>query len=284
MTKIPSLLEMLKAGVHFGHQRSRWHPKMQPYIFGLRNGVHIIDLEKTAIALGQALEYVKNLVADGKVILFVGTKRQARDFVTKAAESCGMPYVTERWIGGLLTNFEEFKRRMKKYKELEGMTISGEIEKYTKKEQAVMQKQLLKMDKYLKGLKGLEKLPDALYIADLRVEKTAVTEAGKTAVPMVAVCDTNTNPDKAAYPIPSNDDAVHAIEMMVNAVAAAVNEGKVELEKRRLAEPVAAAAPAKLKLTFTDESEALAPAMAKSVSPGAAPGKERRVIKTQEVV
>lgn len=284
MTTVPSLLEMLKAGVHFGHQRSRWHPKMQPYIFGLRNGVHIINLEKTAEALGQALEYVKELVASGKVILFVGTKRQARDFVTKAAVSCGMPYVTERWIGGLLTNFDEFKRRMKKYKELEGMMISGEIEKYTKKEQAVMQKQLLKMDKYLKGLKGLEKLPDALYIADLRVEKTAVTEAGRTSVPMVAVCDTNTNPDKAAYPIPSNDDAVHAIEMMVNAVAAAVNEGKVELEKRRLAEPMAEAAPAKLKLTFTDESETMAPALAKSALTGVAPSKERRAIKTQEVV
>jgi small subunit ribosomal protein S2 len=172
--KMPTLLEMLKAGVHFGHQKSRWHPKMEQFIFGVRNGVHIIDLEKTQVQLEKALEYTKNLAAKGHVILFVGTKRQAREAIKAAAMSCEMPYLVERWIGGLLTNFEEVKRRLKKYKNLKDMFDSGEIEKYTKKEQVVMKKQLEKLDKYLIGLTGLEKLPDAVYIADMRTEKTNV--------------------------------------------------------------------------------------------------------------
>lgn len=273
----PSLLEMLQAGVHFGHQRSRWHPKMAQFIYGLRNGVHIIDLEKTVVELEKAAKYAKSLAAEGKVILFVGTKRQARDYVRVAAESCGMPYVTERWIGGLLTNFDEFKRRMKKYRELEGMMETGEIEKYTKKEQNAAQKQLIKMDKYLKGLKTLEKLPDALYVADLRVEKTAVTEAIKVDVPMVAVCDTNTNPDKVAYPIPANDDAVRAIEMIVNVIAEAVNDGKKEFEKRVAMQPkVVDLAPVLLKTKEPSTVASAKPAVAKTA--------ERRSLKQQEVV
>ncbi len=233
MVKIPSLAEMLKAGLHFGHQSSRWHPKMREYIFGARNGVHIIDLEKTQQKMEEALEYVKTLAAKGKVILFVGTKRQARDLVQAAAEACGMPYLTERWIGGLLTNFDELKRRLKKYITLTNEVASGEIEKYTKKEQLSFKKQLVKMDRYLRGLIKLEKLPDALYIADMRMEKTAVVEANRTKVPMVGVCDTNVNPAKASYAIPANDDAVGSIKMVVDLIAAAVLEGKSEWEKEK---------------------------------------------------
>ncbi len=232
--KMPTLLEMLKAGVHFGHQKSRWHPKMEQFIFGVRNGVHIIDLEKTQAQLEKALEYTKNLAAKGHVILFVGTKRQAREAIREAALSCEMPYLVERWIGGLLTNFEEVKRRLKKYKNLKDMFDSGEIEKYTKKEQVVMKKQLEKLDKYLIGLTGLEKLPDAVYIADMRTEKTALAETDRTDVPTVAVCDTNTNPTKVHYPIPANDDSVNSIKMIADMMAEAVKEGRKEFEKKKL--------------------------------------------------
>ncbi len=225
---------MLKAGVHFGHQRSRWHPKMEQYLFGVRNGVHVIDLDKTVEELEKSLRYVKTLASEGKVILFVGTKRQAREPVRLAAESCGMPYLVERWIGGLLTNFEEFRRRLKKYKGLKEMVATGEVEKYTKKEQSTMKKQIAKLDKYLIGLTNLEKIPDALYIADLRIEKTALAEATKTNVTMVAVCDSNVDPTKVKYPIPANDDAVNSVKMIVGLLAQAINEGKAEFEKRKV--------------------------------------------------
>jgi small subunit ribosomal protein S2 len=228
MTQIPSLLEMLKAGVHFGHQGSRWHPKMEPYIFGTKNGIHVIDLEKTSIELEKSLALVKKMSSEGKVILFVGTKRQARAIIKEAAEACGMPFLVERWIGGLLTNFEECQRRLKKYKMLREQVATGEIEKYTKKEQSTFKKQLMKMDKYLSGLIALEKIPDALYIADLRVEKTALTEARRVGVPVVAVCDTNVDPTKATQIIPANDDAVNSIKMMAKLISEAIAEGKEE--------------------------------------------------------
>ncbi|TSC83772.1 MAG: 30S ribosomal protein S2 [Parcubacteria group bacterium Gr01-1014_13] len=234
MSKMPTLLEMLKAGVHFGHQKSRWHPKMEQYIFGVRNGVHIIDLEKTQVQLDKALNYVKNLAAKGQVILFVGTKRQAREITKAAAVSCEQPYLVERWIGGLLTNFGEVKRRLKKYHDLKEMFATGEIEKYTKKEQVTMKKQLEKLDKYLIGLTTLDKMPDALYIADMRTEKTALAEAERTEVPTVAVCDTNVNPEKVNYAIPANDDAVNSIKLITDLIAEAINEGRKEFEKKKL--------------------------------------------------
>jgi small subunit ribosomal protein S2 len=234
MTKIPTLLEMLKAGVHFGHQKSRWHPKMEQFIFGVRNGVHIIDLEKTQEQLEKSLSYVKNLAAKGQVILFVGTKRQAREITKEAAINCEMPYLVERWIGGLLTNFDEVKRRLKKYHNLKEMFATGEIEKYTKKEQVTMKKQLEKLDKYLIGLTTLDKMPDALFIADMRTEKTALAEAKRTEVPTVAVCDTNVNPEQVNYAIPANDDAVNSIKLITDLVAEAVKEGKKEFEKKKL--------------------------------------------------
>lgn len=234
MVKLPTLLEMLKAGAHFGHQKSRWHPKMAPYLFGVRNGVHVIDLEKTLEQLEKTLTYVQNQAAEGKVILFVGTKRQARAAVEAAAKECGMPFLTERWIGGLLTNFDEFQVRLKKFNKLAEEIANGEIERYTKKEQVNYKKMYEKMSKYLIGLKSLNRLPDALYLADMRVEKTALAEAERMHVPVVAVCDSNVNPNKANHVIPANDDAVNSIKMMAGLIAAAVKEGQVEWEKKKL--------------------------------------------------
>jgi small subunit ribosomal protein S2 len=231
MVKLPSLLEMLQAGVHFGHQKSRWHPKMKPYLFGSRNNLYIIDLEKTVEELAKTLEYVKNISREGKTILFVGTKRQTQDLVKAAAINCNMPYAVERWIGGLITNFSELKKRLKKYDEMKKELKSGEVEKYTKKEQIDFKKDLEKMDKYLAGLVGLEKVPDALYIADMRTEKTALAEAQKKKMPVIAVCDSNVNPEEADYIIPANDDAVNSIKMMADLIAEAVNEGKAEAQK-----------------------------------------------------
>jgi len=236
MSNIPSLLEMLKVGAHFGHQHSRWHPKMKSYIYGSRNGVHVIDLERTQADLEKALAYVKDLASKGKVILFVGTKRQAQAPIKAAAESCGMPFLTERWIGGLLTNFSEAKDRLKKYRTLKDQVATGEIEKYTKKEQVELKKKLVKMDKYLNGLVNMDRLPDALYVTDMRVAKTAVAEANRMHIPIVGVCDTNVNPEKAEFVIPANDDAVNSIKMMADLVAESVNEGKVEFEKNKAAE------------------------------------------------
>ncbi len=230
---MPTLLEMLKAGAHFGHQKSRWHPKMASYLFGSRNGVHIIDLEKSLVEMEKAYEYVKSLAANGKMILFVGTKRQSREIIKEAAESCDMPYTVERWIGGLLTNFEEVKKRLKKYQQMKEEVKTGEVEKYTKKEQIEFKRELEKMDNYLSGLVKLERIPEAIYVADMRVEKTAIAEAQRTGVKIVGVCDSNVNPQEAQYIIPANDDAVNAIRMIANLMAEAVKEGKKEWEKKK---------------------------------------------------
>jgi small subunit ribosomal protein S2 len=241
----------------------------------------VIDLEKTLEQLETTLAYVRSQVAAGKVILFVGTKRQAREIIREAAESCGMPFLVERWIGGLLTNFDEFKRRLKKYTGLKEQVKTGEIEKYTKKEQSTLKKQLEKMDKYLSGLVDVNKLPDALFIADMRVEKTAITEARRVNLPVVAVCDTNVDPTKATYVIPANDDAVNSIRMMAELVAAAVNEGKQDAEKNRAAmviekeKEMAAAKEAKTMVESKEEK----PVAAKAAP--AAPKKEKRALQIE---
>jgi len=261
---IPSLMDMLKAGMHFGHQKSRWHPKMKPYIFGVRNGVHIINLERTALELEKALSYAADLAANGKTILFVGTKRQAQNIVKAAALNCGMPFLTERWIGGLLTNFDETKQRLKKYKNLKQQIESGEIEKYTKKEQLDIKKSVEKMDKYLSGLTTLEKMPEALFIIDLRVSKTAVAEAQRTNVPIIGVCDTNVNPDQATVVIPANDDAVNSIKIISDLMSEAIKEGKVKWEKNKAAmEKEMKKAPIMAEVKNTEGKSSLVKAAAK---------------------
>jgi small subunit ribosomal protein S2 len=234
--KIPSIMEMLKAGVHFGHQVSRWHPKMGDYIFTERNGVHVINLEETKKSLESTLESVRNMALEGKEILFITTKPQAREIVRNAAIDCGSPYLVERWVGGLLTNFYEMKKLFKKYLSLKEQQETGEFERYKKHEQVKITKELEKMDKNLSGIAYLEKMPDAIFIPSLQREKTAVVEANKMNVPIIGVCDTNSNPKKADYVIPANDDAVNSIKMIVGLVAEAIKEGKLEYEKRVIAE------------------------------------------------
>jgi len=233
--KIPSILEMLQSGVHFGHQVSRWHPKMKPFIFTERNGVHVIDLEKTQVKLKEVAEIVKKMAAEGKIILFATTKPQAKEIVRQAAVSCSMPYLVERWLGGMLTNFVEIKKLIKKYNILKQEKESGELEKYTKKEQLEFTKQLERMERYLCGLSNLEKMPDVVFLPSFQKEKTAVLEADRMQVPVVAICDTNANPVKADYFIPGNDDAVNSIKLLVNVIAEAVKEGKEEFEKNKVA-------------------------------------------------
>ncbi len=240
--KIPSITEMLQAGVHFGHQTSRWHPKMNQYIFTVRNGIHVINLEKTQAELEKTLAAVRSMAAEGKSILFVTTKPQARDIVKQAAIDCGSPYLIDRWLGGMITNFTEIKKLIRSYIDLKEQQKSGELEKYTKKEQLEIAKDLEKKDETLGGLISLDRMPDAVFFPALQREKTAVVEANKMGVTVIGVSDTNANPLKADYIIPANDDAVKSLAMMVSLVAEAIKEGKEEFEKKK-AETKAAAQP-----------------------------------------
>ncbi len=236
MTTIPSLVELLKAGAHFGHQTSHWHPKMKPFIFGVRSGVHIINLEETQKALERALGFLKSIAARGGSVLFVGTKRQAQEIVKKYALECGMPYVNERWLGGTLTNFGQIKTSIKELKTLKDQRDKGELRKYTKREQLMIQRKIAEMEHKLGGIASLERAPDALFIFDVRNEKTALEEAKSMGIKVVAVCDTNVNPE-ADYIIPGNDDAVKAIELFARLAAEAVKEGATEAATVKAAAP-----------------------------------------------
>ncbi len=232
---------MLQAGVHFGHQGSRWHPKMKPFIFGKRGGTHIINLEETERMLGETLEAVTKMGKEGKKLLFITTKPQARDIVRDAAVRAGAPYLVDRWIGGLLTNFNEMKRLFKKYNGLKAQQESGELERYTKAERVRIGKELAKMDENIGGVASLTAMPDAIFVPALQREKTAVTEANRMNVKVVGICDTNANPDKADHVIPANDDAVGSIKMIVDLVADAYAAGLAEHKKAMLAAGKAAA-------------------------------------------
>ncbi len=233
MPSLPTLVDMLKCGVHFGHKRSKRHPKMAPFIFTTKNEISIIDLQKTLECLPAALEYAAAVAQKGGVILFVGTKRQAREYIKKAAESCGMPYVNGRWLGGTLTNFSVISKMIKKYKKNKEMIETGEASKYTKKEQLDLSREIEELEEAIGGIQDMAKLPDAIFILDLKKEKTPLSEARKRGIPVIALTDTNVNPDAADYPIPANDDAVKSIEMITTLVAAAINEGR----SRKAAEP-----------------------------------------------
>ncbi len=223
---------MLQAGVHFGHQASRWHPKMKPYIFGTRNGIHVIDLEQTLVKLDQALTYVRDTVARGGVILFLGTKRQARDIIKTYALDCGMPYVSGRWLGGTLTNYNEVIRLVRHFNDLKAQQASGALAKYTKKEQANFAKEIEDLENKVGGIKAITRPPDAIFVVDVKKEKTAVAEAWTRKIPIIALTDTNVNPEEVTYPIPSNDDAIKTIELMTRMVAEAVKEGRALREQQ----------------------------------------------------
>jgi small subunit ribosomal protein S2 len=217
---------MLEAGVHFGHQTRYWNPKMAPYIFGHRNKIHIINLEKTLALYQEALKFARQLAANKGSILFVGTKRQAREIVHEEAVRCGMPFVDHRWLGGMLTNFKTVKQSIKRLKEMEGMIEDGSLERLSKKEALGIQRELAKLQRSLGGIKDLAGLPDALFIIDVGYHKGAVTEAVKLGIPVVAVIDTNHSPDKIAYVIPGNDDSNRAIRLYARGMADAILEGR----------------------------------------------------------
>ena len=221
-----TMRQMLEAGVHFGHQTRYWNPKMAPYIFGHRNKIHIINLEKTLELYQEAVKFVRKLAANKGNILFVGTKRQAREILHEEAVRCGMPYVDHRWLGGMLTNFKTVKQSIKRLKEMQGMVEDGSLERLSKKEALGIQRELAKLQRSLGGIKDLPGLPDALFIIDVGYHKGAVTEALKLGIPVVAVIDTNHSPDKIAYVIPGNDDSNRAIRLYARGMADAVLEGR----------------------------------------------------------
>ncbi|MBE3553063.1 MAG: 30S ribosomal protein S2 [Kyrpidia tusciae] len=222
---IISMKQLLEAGVHFGHQTRRWNPKMQRYIFTERNGIYIIDLQKTVKKVEEAYQFVRSLAEEGKTLLFVGTKKQAQDSVREEAERCGMFYVNQRWLGGTLTNFQTIRRRIDRLHELERMEEDGTFEVLPKKEVNLLRKEKERLEKFLGGIKGMKDLPGALFVIDPRKERIAVAEARKLGIPIVAIVDTNCDPDEIDYVIPGNDDAIRAVKLLTAKMADAVLEG-----------------------------------------------------------
>ncbi len=246
---IISMKQLLEAGVHFGHQTRRWNPKMAPYIFTERNGIYIIDLQKTVKKVEEAYNFLRDVAASGENILFVGTKKQAQGAIKEEAERCGMFYVSERWLGGMMTNFKTIQKRIQRLRELEKMQEDGTFDVLPKKEVSNLLHEMEKLTKFLSGIKDMKKLPGALFIVDPRKERIAVLEAHKLHIPIVATVDTNCDPDEIDHVIPANDDAIRAVKLLAGKMADAVLEGKVsanddaEIAKEN-GEEVAADAPA----------------------------------------
>jgi small subunit ribosomal protein S2 len=218
--------DLLEAGVHFGHQTKRWNPKMKPYIFGERNGIYIIDLGRTARLYREAVDFVSTIAGQGGTILFVGTKRQAQDAIAEEAHRCGMFYVNQRWLGGLLTNFSTIQRSLARLRELEAMTTDGRYDTLSKKEVARLDKERRKLAKNLDGIRGMGRLPDVVFVVDTRHEQIAVDEARKLKIPVVGVVDTNCDPDEVDYVIPGNDDALRSIRLFTAGIAGAIMSGR----------------------------------------------------------
>lgn len=226
MPQVPNLVEMLKAGVHFGHQKSKWHPKMRDYIYTIRHGIHIIDLEKTTRQLMAALEYIRQVSAAGGTILFTSLKKQADEAIKQAASRTAMPYITGRWLGGIFTNFAVISKLIRQLDTLEAEKSSGAWLKYSKKEQLEKQRDFDKLNLAISGVRNLTRLPEAIFLIGTREGKNALREARKVKVPIIAIVDTNTNPNLVDYPIPANDDALQPITMITDLVAAAILEGR----------------------------------------------------------
>ncbi len=246
MATVISMKALLESGVHFGHRTNKWNPHMRPYIFTERNGIHIIDLQQTVKSLNQAYNVVRDAVAEGGTVLFVGTKRQAQETVKEEAMRAGMPYVTERWLGGMLTNWVTMYQRINELERLEHMRDTGEINRLTKKEGLLINREINRLLIRLSGVRSMKRLPDLIFVVDVLREETAVHEANLTKVPVIALVDTNCDPRGVDYVIPSNDDAIRAIKLLVGKVADAVLEGKAmrKDEEDEAPEPAAVAAPA----------------------------------------
>lgn len=225
MTTSISMRDLLEAGVHFGHQTGRWNPKMAPYIYGARNGVHILDLAQTVTRLEEATEFVRELSASGQQVLFVGTKRQAQDVIRNEADRANMPYVVTRWLGGTLTNFPTIRKRVDYMIELERREEAGQLDLLPKKEALKLRDKLTRLHRYLRGLRDMNQTPGALFVVDVPREHIAVAEARRLKIPIIAVCDTNSDPNLIDYPIPSNDDAIRAVRLLTAQIADAAQSG-----------------------------------------------------------
>lgn len=235
---IVTMKQLLEAGVHFGHQTKRWNPKMAQYIFGARNNIHIIDLQKTLAKIKEAYRFIRNIVANNQTVLFVGTKRQAQEIIKEEAERCGMFYVNQRWWGGMLTNFSTIRQSVERLKKLEQLQQESKSTTLTKKELAKMEKEKLKLVKGLSGIRNMEDLPGAIFVIDLPQEAIAVSEAIKLEIPVVALVDTNCDPESITYVVPGNDDAIRSIKLITHIIAEAVVEGKELKEKEEVTEEV----------------------------------------------
>jgi small subunit ribosomal protein S2 len=229
---VVTMRQLLEAGVHFGHQTRRWNPKMKRFIFGERNGIYIIDLKQTLQRLEAAYSFTRDLVAEGGTVLFIGTKKQAQDPVARYAQLCGMPYVNERWLGGMLTNFATISGRVAKMQEYERMRASGDFDAMPKKEALILSRELEKLERNLGGIRNMSRLPDAVFIIDIKKEHIAVSEANKMGIPIVAVVDTNCDPDLVQFPVPGNDDAIRSGTLMCRVMADAVQEGRFIASRR----------------------------------------------------
>ncbi|MGH9246722.1 MAG: 30S ribosomal protein S2 [Acidimicrobiales bacterium] len=241
MAPVVTMKQLLEAGVHFGHQTRRWNPKMKRFILGERNGIYVIDLQQTLNGIERAYSFVRDLVADGGTILFIGTKKQAQDPMKTFADKCGMPYVNQRWLGGMLTNFNTISKRVGKMLEYERMRDTGEFAAMPKKEALRYSRELEKLDRNLGGIRGMTRAPQAVFVIDTKKEQIAVTEANKLGVPVVAVVDTNCDPDTVQFVIPGNDDAIRAASLMCRVIADAVQEGRYIANKKGVVTPAPAA-------------------------------------------
>ncbi len=235
MTTTELIKQLLEAGVHFGHQTRRWNPKMKHYIFGEKSGIYIIDLQKTEVFLNQAREFISEVAAQGKPVLFVGTKKQAQEVIEEEAKRCGAFYVNHRWLGGLLTNFQTIKKSIRRYKEIEQMEKDGIFESLTKKEIAALTKEREKLIKNLSGVIEMDRLPGAVFVVDSKKEETAVLEAKRLGIPIVALIDTNCDPDLITYPIPGNDDAIKSIRLVSKFIADSVLDGRKRFDEVKAA-------------------------------------------------
>ena len=225
--------ELLEAGVHFGHQTRRWNPKMKPFIFDARNGIHIIDLSKSAVQLNAACEFLAGIVRKGNQVLFVGTKKQAQETIKDAAKTCGQLHVTERWLGGTLTNFQTVKKSIARMKQIEKMETDGSINDYGKQEQSMIRREHARQMKYFDGIRSMERFPAAMFVVDVKREHNAVAEARRLKIPVVAIVDTNCDPDLVDFPIAGNDDAIRSVRLILSAIVQAVGEAKADYDSKR---------------------------------------------------